>query len=232
MTISNESRGRIKQIFEPIALAMGRIGLTPNGLTLIGFAITTIGAVLVGAQAWVIGGLVVFVGGVFDMFDGTLARATGQSSKFGAFMDSTFDKAGEILVFLGCIYALANSNVGSVPVLVAAAAMGAAIMVSYTRAKSEGLGFSAGTGMAAIGVMPREVRLVILSLGLIVTGALAPPILQPPAGETCIESCIQTGGFVLLGALAIIAAGSIITVIQRILHVRSQADSATTSTNR
>ena len=119
MTISNESRDRIKQIFEPIALAMGRIGLTPNGLTLIGFAITTVGAILVGAQAWVIGGLVVFVGGVFDMFDGTLARATGQSSKFGAFMDSTFDKAGEILVFIGCIAALANSNVGTVPVLVA-----------------------------------------------------------------------------------------------------------------
>ena len=108
MTISNESRGRIKKIFEPIALAMGRIGLTPNGLTLIGFAITAVGAILVGAQAWVIGGIVVFVGGVFDMFDGTLARATGQASKFGAFMDSTFDKAGEILVFLGCIAALAQ----------------------------------------------------------------------------------------------------------------------------
>ena len=119
MTISNESRGAIKKIFEPIALAMGRIGLTPNGLTLIGFAITAVGAILTGAQAWVIGGIVVFVGGVFDMFDGTLARATGKASKFGAFMDSTFDKLGEILVFIGCIAALGNSNVGTVPILVA-----------------------------------------------------------------------------------------------------------------
>ena len=149
---------------------MGRIGLTPNGLTLIGFAITTVGAILVGAQAWVIGGLVVFVGGVFDMFDGTLARATGQSSKFGAFMDSTFDKAGEILVFIGCIGALANSNVGTVPVLVASAAMGASIMVSYTRAKSDALGYSSGMGLAAVGIMPREVRLVIISLGIVLTG--------------------------------------------------------------
>ena len=104
MSISNESRGRIKQIFEPIALAMGRMGLTPEwadadrvrdhrGRARSWSAL----------QAWLIGGLVVFVGGVFDMFDGTLARATGKASKFGAFMDSTFDKAGEILVFLGCI---------------------------------------------------------------------------------------------------------------------------------
>jgi phosphatidylinositol phosphate synthase len=210
MSISNESRGRIKQIFEPIALGMGRLGLTPNALTLIGFAITAAGAVLVGAQAWIVGGIVVFVGGVFDMFDGTLARATGQTSKFGAFMDSTFDKAGEILVFLGCIYALANSNVGSVPVLVAAAAMGAAIMVSYTRAKSDALGYSSGMGLAAVGVMPREVRLVIISLGIVLTGT--------SIGISSLEF-----------ALGVILVGSVITVIQRILHVRGQARSEATT---
>jgi len=231
MSISNESRGRIKKVFEPIALGMGRLGLTPNGLTLIGFGISVVGALLLAGQQWLVGGIVVFVGGAFDMFDGTLARATGKVSPFGAFMDSVFDRWGEAIVYLGIAIGAVAAGFDEAAIL-ATAALGAAFMVSYTRAKSEGLGFSAGTGMAAIGVMPREVRLVILSLGLIVTGALAPPILQPPAGETCIESCIQTGGFVLLGALAIIAAGSIITVIQRILHVRSQADSATTSTNR
>jgi len=210
MSISNESRGRIKRIFEPIALGMGRLGLTPNALTLIGFAITAAGAVLVGVQAWIVGGIVVFVGGVFDMFDGTLARATGQTSKFGAFMDSTFDKAGEILVFLGCIYALANSNVGSVPVLVAAAAMGAAIMVSYTRAKSDALGYSSGMGLAAVGVMPREVRLVIISLGIVLTGT--------SIGISSLEF-----------ALGVILVGSVITVIQRILHVRGQARSEATT---
>jgi len=212
MTISNESRGRIKQIFEPIALGMGRLGLTPNGLTLIGFAITAIGSLLVGVQAWVIGGVIVFVGGVFDMFDGTLARATGQSSKLGAFMDSTFDKAGEILVFIGCIAALADAGVGTAPVLVAAAAMGASIMVSYTRAKSDALGYSSGMGLAAVGIMPREVRLVIISLGLVLTGT--------SIGTTAIEF-----------ALGVILVGAVITVIQRILHVRSQAKSATTSTH-
>ena len=209
MTISNESRDRIKKIFEPIALGLGRIGLTPNGLTLLGFAITALGSLLVGAQVWVLGGLVVFVGGVFDMFDGTLARATGQTSKLGAFMDSTFDKAGEILVFLGCIAALANANVGTVPVLVAAAAMGASIMVSYTRAKSDALGYSSGMGLAAVGVMPREVRLVIISLGIVLTGT--------SIGLSAIEF-----------ALGVVLVGAVITVIQRILHVRSQAKSAAT----
>ena len=211
MSISNESRSRIKAIFEPIALGMGRLGLTPNGLTLIGFAITVVGSILVGLQAWVVGGIVVFVGGVFDMFDGTLARATGKVSNFGAFMDSTFDKLGEIIVFLGVIAGMQAAGATDVPVLVAAAAMGASIMVSYARAKSDGLGFSSGMGLAAVGVMPREVRLVIISLGIVLTGT--------SIGISALEF-----------ALGVILVGSVITVIQRILHVRSQAKSAATTT--
>jgi CDP-diacylglycerol--glycerol-3-phosphate 3-phosphatidyltransferase len=207
MTISNESRGRIKKVFEPIALGMGRLGLTPDGLTLIGFGITTVGAILVGLQAWVIGGIIVFVGGVFDMFDGTLARATGQVSKLGAFMDSTFDKLGEIIVFLGIIAGLQGAGAADVPILVAVAAMGASIMVSYTRAKSDGLGFSSGTGMAAVGIMPREIRLVIISLGIVLAGT-------------------GLGLGALQVALGVVLVGATATVIQRIFHVRSQAKAA------
>jgi CDP-diacylglycerol--glycerol-3-phosphate 3-phosphatidyltransferase len=187
------------------------------------------GAALLASQLWLVGGLVVFIGGVFDMFDGTLARATGKVSPLGAFMDSVFDRWGEAIVYIGIVIGAVRSGFDEAAIL-AAAAMGMAFMVSYTRAKSEGLGFTSGMGMAAVGVMPREVRLVILCLGLIVTGILGTPILEPTGGATCIESCIQTGGFVLLGALGIIAIGSTITVIQRILHVRSQARSAAQTT--
>ena len=211
MTISNESRGRIKKVFEPIALAMGRVGLTPNGLTLIGFGISIAGALLLVAQLWVIGGIVVFVGGAFDMFDGTLARATGKVSPFGAFMDSVFDRWGEAVVYLGIAWGAVLADADTVAIL-ATAALGAAFMVSYTRAKSEGLGFSPGIGMAAIGVMPREIRLIVLSIGLIVAGATA-------------------NLTILSAALAIIAIGAVITVIQRILQTRSQAKSADTTTN-
>lgn len=210
MTISNDSRARVKAIFEPIALAMGRVGLTPDGLTLIGFAITVGGAVLLSQGQWLIGGIVVFIGGVFDMFDGTLARATGQVSKLGAFMDSVFDRWGEAIVYLGIIAGAAWAG-DQTTTIIAAAAMGAAFMVSYARSKSEGLGFTAGTGMAAVGVMPREIRLVILSIGLVLAGT-------------------GIGLVALTVALAVIAIGATITVIQRIQHVRGQAKHQATTT--
>lgn len=210
MTFSNDSRTRIKKVFEPIALGLGRLGLTPDGLTLIGFGITVVGAILVALQHWTVGGVIVFLGGVFDMFDGTLARATGKASRLGAFMDSVFDRWGEALVYLGIVIGGELAGHTRVPIL-AAMAMGSAFMVSYVRAKSEGLGFTAGTGMAAVGIMPREVRLVILSIGLIFADAPNIKALEL--------------------ALGIIAVGATVTVIQRILHVRRQARSAgTTST--
>ncbi len=211
MTISNESRARIKGIFEPIALAMGRAGLTPDALTLIGFAITVVGAALLAFQLWLVGGLVVFVGGVFDMFDGTLARATGKVSKLGAFMDSVFDRWGEAIVYLGIVIGATNGGL-ELGAILAAAAMGAAFMVSYARAKSEGLGFTEGTGMAAVGLMPREIRLVVLSLGLVVGGAIG------------VGSSDLTGGALAIElALGLIALLATLTVIQRVVHVRRQA---------
>jgi len=202
LTISNRSRDIVKGIFEPIALAMGRAGLTPDALTLIGFTITTAGAVLVALQHWTIGGIVVFIGGAFDMFDGTLARATGRVSRWGAFMDSVFDRGGEAIVYIGIVFGAAVDEHTRVPIL-ATSAMAAAFMVSYVRSRAEGLGFSPGKGMAAVGLMPREVRLVILSVGLVLADAPNIKALEP--------------------TLAIITIGATLTVIQRILHVRAQA---------
>ncbi len=206
MTITNQARDRVKAVFEPIALALGRLGLTPDALTLIGFGITVIGAAVIGLQHWSLGGVIVLVGGIFDMFDGTLARATGRVSRFGAFLDSVFDRAGKSIVYLGIVLGAIIEGHSRVPVL-AAAAMGASFMVSYIRAKSEGLGFTQGTGMAAIGIMPREVRLVLLSIGLILTNAPEIKALE--------------------FTLGLIAVGATITAIQRILHVRSQSTTPT-----
>lgn len=222
MTISNDSRTRIKKAFEPVALGMGRLGLTPDALTMIGFAITVVGAILLSQQLWLAGGLVILFGGVFDMFDGTLARATGKTSRLGAFMDSVFDRAGEVIVYIGIVFGLEELGILHGPLL-AVAALGSAVMVSYTRAKSEGLGFTAGTGMAAIGVMPREVRLVLLSLGLILGGILGtqPYLVEGPNGAG--GAAFPVGAYAILLALGIITIGATITVIQRILHVRNQA---------
>jgi len=208
LTISNQTRNRVKSVFEPIALALGRLGLTPDALTLIGFGITVVGAVLLAMQLWLLGGIVVLVGGIFDMFDGTLARATGRVSRVGAFMDSVFDRWGEAIVYFGIITGSVLAGHQRLPVL-GAAAMASAFMVSYIRAKSEGLSFTQGIGMAAVGLMPREVRLVILSLGLIL--ASGPENLS------------------LEFALGVIAVGATVTSIQRILHVRQQASEPATS---
>jgi phosphatidylglycerophosphate synthase len=218
LTISNQTRDRVKSVFEPIALALGRLGLTPDALTLFGFGITVVGAALLAMQQWLLGGIVVLVGGVFDMFDGTLARATGRVSKLGAFMDSVFDRWGEALVYLGIIVGCVAASFEAATIL-AAMAMGSAFMVSYARAKSEGLGFSTGTGMAAIGLMPREVRLVLLSFGLVLAAVL--PGLRPE------EPHVREN--VLGSILAFIAISATITTIQRILHVRQQASEPATS---
>lgn len=212
MAISNETRGRLKKLGEPVALALGRLGLTPDGLTLVGFGVTAAGAILLASQVWLVGGLVVFAGGAFDMFDGTLARATGRVSRLGAFMDSVFDRWGEALVYVGIV--IGGTRAGfQVGAWLAAAAMASAFLVSYVRAKSEGLGFTTGTGMASIGLMPREVRLVVLTLGLCAAGL---------AGGVAATGDAP-GSALLAGALAIITLGATITVIQRVLHVRAQA---------
>jgi CDP-diacylglycerol--glycerol-3-phosphate 3-phosphatidyltransferase len=206
--ISQELRARVRGVATPIATGFGRLGLTPNHLTLIGFGIAVLAGVAAGGQAWLAAGLLVIFGGVFDLFDGALARATGKASKLGAFMDSVFDRAGEAVIYVG-VAAGCNGAGFDAGAILAAAAMAGAFMVSYTRAKSESLGFTAGTGMAAIGIAPREVRIVILTVGL-----LAASLLGGGAGLPTLS--------IALGLIAILA---IATTIQRIVHVIRQASS-------
>jgi len=225
LTISNQARERVKGVFEPIAMALGRLGLTPDALTLIGFGIAIVAAIAAAQQAWLVAGLLVIGGGVFDMFDGLLARAQGKASRLGAFMDSVFDRAGEAVVYVGIVSGTLELGLWR-PIVLAAAAMAAAFMVSYARAKSDGLGFTAGTGMAAVGLAPREVRIVILAAGLIVAGLLPgfPEDMDLPGAMAYPFSALA-----LEVALGLITIGGTITTIQRILHVRAQANREATS---
>jgi len=155
--VSPALRDRVRGLAAPIALGLGRLGLSPNALTLIGFIGTCAAAFAAASQWWLAAGVLVLVFGIFDLFDGTLARATGRATKLGAFLDSTFDRAGEAMVYIGIAVGslAAGFDLGAV---LAASAMGAAFMVSYTRAKAEGLGFSSGTGIANVGLAPRDVQ--------------------------------------------------------------------------
>jgi len=218
--VSPATRQRVRDLATPIATALGRLGLTPNALTLIGFAGTVVAAWAAASQWWLAAGILVLLFGIFDLFDGTLARATGQATKLGAFLDSTFDRAGEAIVFIGISIGLLAAGFREGAIL-AAGAMAGSFMVSYTRAKSESLGFTPGTGMANVGIMPREVRLAILSVALIL--ATEPTYAVPPPGAACMGVCdFPQGGSISIGLL-VIAIGSVITTIQRIAHVVAQS---------
>jgi CDP-diacylglycerol--glycerol-3-phosphate 3-phosphatidyltransferase len=209
--VSPDTRSRIRGAVEPVALAMGRAGLTPNMLTLIGFGIAVVGGVLLAVEWWFVGGIVATLGSAFDMFDGAVARATGKVSRLGAFMDSTFDRWGEGVVYVGIVIGATQAGL-DLATWLAAAALVCAFMVSYTRAKSEGLGFSSGTGMAAVGLAPREVRTVILGVALVVAGLLG--VSSQPT---------DAGSLVLVAGLGLIALLACVTVIQRVLFVVGQA---------
>ena len=224
--VSPELRAKVRGMITPLALGLARVGLTPNALTLIGFVIACGAAVAAGAQAWLLAGFLVVFGGVFDLFDGAVARATNRVSKLGAFLDSTFDRWGEGVVYVGIVWGAlaAGFDLGAI---LASAAMASAFMVSYTRAKAESLGFTAGAGMAAIGLAPREVRLVILTLGLILTGvttlgdAVLVYQLVTIAG---LEVFVPWVGFGwLFSSLGLITVLATITTIQRILHTVRQS---------
>ncbi|HEY7133022.1 MAG TPA: CDP-alcohol phosphatidyltransferase family protein [Candidatus Limnocylindrales bacterium] len=215
--VSPETRARVRGAMTPIALAFGKAGLTPNALTLIGFGIAILAGLAAAGQSWLLAGLLVVFGGVFDLFDGALARATGKASRLGAFMDSVFDRWGEGVVYIGigvgCVAATFDAGV-----FLTTTAVVSAFMVSYARAKSESEGFTPGKGMANVGLAPREIRIVILTVGLIVTalmGGISAP--DPTAGGDWFGG--RPALAITLGLITVLAT---ITVIQRIVHVTRQ----------
>ena len=200
--VSAGARRRVRALVVPVALGLGRIGLTPNALTIAGFLGTCLAAAAAAFEAWPLAGVLVLAFGIFDLFDGTLARATGRVTSFGAFLDSTLDRAGEAVVYLGIVAGCMSAGF-VLGAILAPLAMAGSFLVSYVRAKAESLGFAPGSGMANVGLAPREVRIVILAIGLLTAG-----------GRTL------DGLAIALGLIAILAA---LTTLQRILHVRAQA---------
>jgi phosphatidylglycerophosphate synthase len=200
----------MRRLVEPLAQRMADAGLTPNMLTLIGFAIAGLGGIMAALEWWLLAGIVATAGSAFDMFDGAVARVTGTTSKLGAFMDSTFDRWGEAVVYLGIVIGCTRAGYDTGAWL-AAAAMGSAFMVSYARARAESLGFAPGKGMAAVGLAPREVRVAILGIGLVGAG-----LFGGVGGDS-------SGTTILAIALGLIVVLATVTVIQRILFVVKQS---------
>ena len=178
-------------IEQPVAAALAKLGVSPNAVTLAGLVGAAVSAYLISQGIMWAGGLVMLFAGVLDLFDGALARATAQDSPFGALLDSVIDRISEIIVLLGLLIYYARIGSVEYSVLVYLAVAGS-VMVSYLRARSEGLGIE-----CKVGVMTRPERVAALGFGLII-GHWLPPVIPI--------------------VLAIIALLTIFTTAQRLFH--------------
>jgi CDP-diacylglycerol--glycerol-3-phosphate 3-phosphatidyltransferase len=172
--------------------------LTPNAISLTGLVLNVLAAVLVWEQLFFLGGVAFIVGSIMDTLDGRYSRMSGKGTPFGAFLDSTLDRLEEgiVLTAVAGYFALHGQRAAAAAVVVAVMA---SLMVSYTRARAEALGVECKVGLAT-----RPVRVVILSIGLVFAKGAS------------------LGNFGLLKpAVYVLAALSLITVAQRIWHVRA-----------
>ncbi|MBI3979038.1 MAG: CDP-alcohol phosphatidyltransferase family protein [Chloroflexi bacterium] len=158
-----------QRLFAPLVGALGRAGISPNALTVVGFGLNVgVGAVIAGGML-TLGGALVLVAGLFDMLDGALARSLGRTTRFGAFLDSTLDRAAEAAVLFGILLAYAG-RAGAVEVPLAFLALTGSLLVSYARARAEGLGLH-----GEVGWLPRPERIILLAAGLLL-GLVAPAL--------------------------------------------------------
>jgi phosphatidylglycerophosphate synthase len=161
--LSNIVRQRAQSTLNSIARGLNALGLTPNMLTLIGFfAMCAIGVVLAFGY-FPLGGVLIIVAGIFDALDGSLARLTNRVTKFGAFLDSTTDRFAEGALYLGIMYWYLQRGWTFVAYLIFLTLLGS-LMVSYTRARAEGIGVEMKQGL-----MTRFERIALLVIGLLLT---------------------------------------------------------------
>lgn len=145
-----------------IAGIMARTGLTPNMLTWLGFVLSAFTAWVLFRGAFTAGGMLVVAAGLFDALDGSLARATGRVSTFGAFFDSTLDRLSEAMLYFGLLMFFASRPGSQQGIALTYLALVGSLMVSYTRARAEGLGYE-----CKVGLFTRFERVLVLSLGLL-----------------------------------------------------------------
>jgi CDP-diacylglycerol---glycerol-3-phosphate 3-phosphatidyltransferase len=185
----------------PIARALIRSGVHPNSITTIGTLFVVGSGVAFGVGEIQLGGVLLLLSGILDILDGQVARQGGKMTTFGAFYDSTLDRVGEGAVFSGLIFYFLN---GPLPSELKARALGASLValvssliVSYARARAEGLGVECKVGIAA-----RAERILLLGLPTVLFGA--------GPGRP---------GVLLFWIVIVLATVSVITVVQRVVHV-------------
>ena len=161
MTVVRDFLGdRLRRYFAPLTRVFERLHVTPNQITVVGAVLNLGAAVLVAWDELFIAGLVFVVASCFDLLDGALARLAQKVTPFGAFLDSTLDRASEGAILIAVAYLFARQG-HPVDVAVVMVALLGSLLVSYTRARAEALGLQ-----CKVGLMSRPERIVLISIGL------------------------------------------------------------------
>jgi CDP-diacylglycerol--glycerol-3-phosphate 3-phosphatidyltransferase len=199
------------KLIDPVANWLVKRGVHPNTITVVGTLCTMTGGIIYGTGHIKTGGWFLSITALFDVLDGTVARRSGQSSTFGAFLDSTLDRLadGFLLGGLAVFYATSRLH-GSVPLMITALlGLIGAFMTSYTRARAEALGLD-----AKVGLLQRPERIVLLSAPQALFG-------------------LVFNGWVLAVITVILTVTAWITVVQRVMYVytaTTRADKAEAQT--
>lgn len=162
LTFTDILRARFKGVVDPAAGFLNRMGLLPNTVTLLGLLITMVGAFFLAIGKIPLGGLIILIGAPLDALDGAMARQRGESSAFGAFVDSVTDRYSELVIFAGLLFYYISSQDNLGAGLTYAAAAGS-ILVSYIRARAQSVGFE-----TKIGIFSRVERYLVLIPCLII----------------------------------------------------------------
>ena len=161
LTLTDLMRAWFKFVLDPIGGFLNRLGLMPNTVTLIGLAGTLVASILLARGNFLVGGILVFAMGPIDALDGTMARLRGEATEFGAFVDSVTDRYAELLIFGGLlVYFLGQGDILAATLVFAAAA--GSVLVSYVKARAEGLHFE-----AKLGLLTRMERYLVIVPSLI-----------------------------------------------------------------
>jgi CDP-diacylglycerol---glycerol-3-phosphate 3-phosphatidyltransferase len=160
-TLTDYLRLWFKWFLDPLGGFFNRLGLTPNMMTILGLLGNTVGAYYLARGEMLIGGLFVLLMTPIDALDGTMARLRGEPSDFGAFVDSVTDRYSELIIYGGLLYHFLSLGEPLGGLLVFGAASGS-VLVSYVKARAEGLGYE-----AKIGVLTRVERYIVLAPSLV-----------------------------------------------------------------
>jgi CDP-diacylglycerol--glycerol-3-phosphate 3-phosphatidyltransferase len=163
MNLIDIRRNLAHRITDPIVEILSRSGITPNALTFINLALNIVAAYVIATGHFIIGGVLVLVAGLFDLLDGALARFTKQTTKFGAILDSVADRISEAAILCGLLIWYIPQEGASLEIVLIFVVLVGSFLVSYIRARAEGLGWQ-----CQVGLFTRAERVIVLAIGLLI----------------------------------------------------------------